>query len=34
MGNPEKAIQVLGWKKPTDIDGVIKMMCAEKAKSI
>lgn len=34
VGNPEKAIQVLGWNKPTDIDGVIKMMCAEKAKSI
>ena len=34
VGNPEKAIKVLGWKKPTDIDGVIKMMCAEKAKSI
>jgi GDPmannose 4,6-dehydratase len=24
----------LGWKKPTDIDGVIQMMCAEKVKSI
>jgi GDPmannose 4,6-dehydratase len=34
VGNPEKAIKVLGWKKPTDVDGVIKMMCAEKAKSI
>lgn len=34
VGNPEKAIRVLGWKKPTDIDGVIKMMCAEKAKQI
>ncbi len=34
VGNPEKAIRVLGWKKPTDIDGVIKMMCAEKAKLI
>lgn len=34
VGNPEKAIKTLGWKKPTDIDGVIKMMCAEKAKSI
>ena len=32
VGNPEKAIQVLGWNKPTDIDGVIKMMCAEQAK--
>jgi len=34
VGNPEKAIKVLGWQKPTDIDGVIQMMCAEKAKSI
>ena len=34
VGNPEKAIKVLGWNKPTDIDGVIKMMCAEKARSI
>jgi GDPmannose 4,6-dehydratase len=34
VGNPEKAIKVLGWKKPTDVDGVIKMMCAEKANSI
>jgi GDPmannose 4,6-dehydratase len=32
VGSPEKAIRVLGWKKPTDIDGVIKMMCAEQAK--
>ena len=32
VGNPEKAIQILGWNKPTDIDGVIKMMCAEQAK--
>lgn len=32
VGNPEKAIKTLGWKKPTDIDGVIKMMCAEQAK--
>lgn len=34
VGNPEKAIKKLGWNKPTDIDGVIKMMCAEKAKLI
>lgn len=32
VGNPDKAIKVLGWNKPTDIDGVIKMMCAEQAK--
>jgi GDPmannose 4,6-dehydratase len=34
VGNPEKAIKVLGWSKPTDIDGVIKMMCAEQAKRL
>ena len=28
VGNPEKAIKFLGWSKPTDVDGVIKMMCA------
>ena len=27
IGNPEKAIKTLGWSKPTDVDGVIKMMC-------
>ena len=27
IGNPEKAIKSLGWSKPTDVDGVIKMMC-------
>ena len=32
VGNPEKAIKTLDWSKPTDIDGVIKMMCAEQAK--
>ena len=31
-GDPEKAIKTLDWSKPTDIDGVIKMMCAEQAK--
>ena len=32
VGDPAKAIEILGWNKPTDIDGVIKMMCAEQAK--
>jgi GDPmannose 4,6-dehydratase len=32
VGDPEKAIKTLDWSKPTDIDGVIKMMCAEQAK--
>jgi GDPmannose 4,6-dehydratase len=32
IGNPEKAINALGWNKPTDVDGVIKMMCTEQAK--
>ena len=31
VGNPQKAIEVLGWSKPTDVDGVIKMMCATQA---
>jgi GDPmannose 4,6-dehydratase len=34
VGNPEKAIKVLGWSMPTDIDGVIKMMCAEQAQNL
>jgi GDPmannose 4,6-dehydratase len=34
VGDPAKAIEILGWNKPTDIDGVIKMMCAEQAKNI
>lgn len=32
VGNPEKAIKTLGWHKPMDLDGVIKMMCSEQAK--
>ena len=32
VGDPAKAIEILGWNKPTDIDGVIKMMCTEQAK--
>jgi len=32
VGNPEKALNTLGWKKPTDIDGVINMMCTEQEK--
>ena len=31
VGNPQKAIEVLGWSKPTNVDGVIKMMCAAQA---
>ena len=31
VGNPQKAIEVLGWSTPTDVDGVIKMMCAAQA---
>ena len=31
VGNPQKAIEILGWSKPTDVDGVIKMMCAAQA---
>nr|WP_216136886.1 GDP-mannose 4,6-dehydratase [Polynucleobacter sp. es-MAR-4] len=32
VGNPQKAIKTLGWKDPTDIDGVIKMMCEAQEK--
>jgi GDPmannose 4,6-dehydratase len=31
VGNPQKALETLGWSKPTDIDGVIAMMCAAQA---
>ena len=31
VGNPQNEIEVLGWSKPTDVDGVIKMMCAAQA---
>jgi len=31
IGNPEKAIKSLCWSKPTDVDGVIKMMWAAQA---
>ncbi len=31
VGNPQKAIETLGWSKPTDVDGVIQMMCAAQA---
>jgi GDPmannose 4,6-dehydratase len=34
VGSPAKAIETLGWKRPTDIDGVIQMMCAEQEKGI
>ena len=27
IGDPSKAIKVLNWKRPTDVDGVIQMMC-------
>ena len=32
VGNPQRAIESLKWSKPTDIDGVIQMMCAAQAK--
>jgi GDPmannose 4,6-dehydratase len=34
VGNPERAIELLKWSKPTDIDGVIQMMCAAQAKKL
>lgn len=32
VGNPAKALKLLKWNKPTDVDGVIQMMCTEEAK--
>ena len=34
IGNPQRAIEVLKWSKPTDIDGVIQKMCAAQAKQL
>ena len=31
VGDPSKAIKTLNWKRPTDIDGVIQMMCEAQA---
>ena len=31
VGDPSKAIKTLGWNRPTDIDGVIEMMCEAQA---
>lgn len=33
-GNPERAIEILKWTKPTDVDGVIQKMCAAQAKKL
>ena len=32
IGDPSKAIKILNWKHPTDIDGVIQIMCEAQAK--
>ena len=34
VGNPQQAIEQLGWSKPTDIDGVIQRMCAAQSQKI
>ena len=34
VGNPQRAIELLKWSKPTDIDGVIQKMCAAQAKQL
>jgi len=34
VGNPERAIELLKWHKPTDVDGVIERMCAAQAKKL
>jgi GDPmannose 4,6-dehydratase len=28
VGNPQRAMEILKWPKPTDVDGVIQKMCA------
>ena len=34
VGNPQRAIELLKWSKPTDIDGVIQRMCAAQVKKL
>jgi GDPmannose 4,6-dehydratase len=34
VGNPQRAIELLKWSKPTDIDGVIEKMCAAQVKKL
>ena len=34
IGNPQRAIELLKWSKPTDIDGVIQKMCTAQAKQL
>jgi len=34
VGNPERAIELLHWSKPTDIDGVIERMCNAQSKKL
>ncbi len=34
VGNPERAIELLKWSKPTDVDGVIQKMCAAQVKKL
>ena len=34
VGNPERAINLLNWAKPTDVDGVIQRMCAAQSQKL
>ncbi len=34
VGNPERAINLLNWAKPTDVDGVIQRMCAAQSQIV
>lgn len=34
VGNPERAITLLNWAKPTDVDGVIQRMCAAQSQKL
>ncbi len=34
VGNPQRAMEILKWPKPTDVDGVIQKMCATQAEKL
>jgi GDPmannose 4,6-dehydratase len=34
VGNPQRAMEILKWSKPTDVDGVIQKMCATQAEQL
>lgn len=34
VGNPQRAMEILKWPKPNDVDGVIQKMCATQAQQL